>query len=338
MGSILGGPAGQNSKQRLPNWARGVADWLFEGTSPGNTPDAGPFADAIRGWGSASPEQLFSGLAGQIPNAQRAGMQTRELAAQGTSQGYGNLMNMASQAWGPVGQTQQIAGLIPQGMDTANYYLQGVTGATRGNNIMGAQGAGQQVVDAALGAPAQFQSEIYNRAVKDATPYLRAASSSRGLGRSGQAARSEQDGVQRITDEFAREAVQARIGALNAAASASGAAASQAIGAQQAALGRGQLGLQASQAPGQIMQQFQNVAQSPLDALTAAAGLQTQPLQLAALGSQLYNQGLQMPLDYQRDVYDFTRAPSMALLQALAGQQQSTSKNDYRGLFGMPKS
>jgi hypothetical protein len=62
MGGILGGPSGQNSKQKLPNWARGVADWLYQGKSPGLTPQQGPFADAIAGWAAAPPEQLFGGL------------------------------------------------------------------------------------------------------------------------------------------------------------------------------------------------------------------------------------------------------------------------------------
>jgi hypothetical protein len=100
----------------------------------------------------------------------------------------------------------------------------------------------------------------------------------------------------------------------------------------------GQLGLQASQMPGQILQQMQQVAGAPLDAMTQAAQLQMAPLQLAGLGGQVYSQGLNLPLEYQQALYNLTRDPSKAFLNSLAGTQQSSSKADVRGLFGIPKS
>jgi hypothetical protein len=316
-----------------------------------------------------------------------AGSNLRDMA-QATGQGYGNLMQLGQQAFGPVQQQQGIAGQIPNATEAANSYLGNVNQAESGRatwrgapqhyaDANGARhrrhqrtehhrqsrGAGQQVVDAALAAPAQFQSEIYDRAVRDARPAIAASYSARGLGQSGAAARGEQDSVQRLADDFAQQAVQARIGALNAAANASGSAASQAIGAQQAAIGRGQLGLgygqlghdydtlqgqlygqqgqlglQGSQMPGQILQQMQQVAGAPLDAMTQAAQLQMAPLQLAGAGGQVYSQGLNLPLEYQQALYNLTRDPSKSFLNSLAGTQQSSSKADVRGIFGIPKS
>jgi hypothetical protein len=289
------------------------------------------------GAGAATPEQVFGGLVDRIGGAQQAGSQLRQLAGESTGYGYNALMDMAQRAFGPVGQTAELAGMIPGGMDAANYYLQGVTGAAKGQNVEGAMGAGQQVVDAALGAYKAMPSDAYQRVVAEGLPEVRASYSARGLGTSGGAARGEQDYIQRTRDQLYQQDVANQIAALNSGAAASGAAASQAIGAQQAALGRGQLGLAASQAPGQILGQFSQVAASPLDALLAAAGLQSKPLEIAMGGGQAYSQGLNLPLDYQKALYEFTRDPSKTLLGSLSGTQQSKGNAEYRGLGGIPK-
>jgi len=344
VGSILGGPGGQNSKQKIPEWARAFANWGFGGRIPGGSlnpnadfPQQGPFYDAIMGSQAASPEQLFGGLANQIPGAQRAGSIGRDMVSQGTNQGWQNAMQYGNQANQFTGQAGNIAGMIPNAMEAANYYLQGVTGATQGNNIIGASGAGQQVVDAALGSARQMPAEAYQRVVADALPEVRSSYSDRGLGTSGESARGEQEYIQRTRDKIYQQDVANQIAALGTAASASGAAASQAIGAQQAAAQRGQLGLQASQAPGQILQQMQGVNGSALDALASALGIQAGPGQLAQQGMEGYSQGLNLPLQYQQEIYNLTRDGGKGLLNALAGQQQSVSKSDYRGLFGIKK-
>ena len=65
MAAFSAGPSGQNSEAEAPRTGRGgVADWLYQGKSPGLTPQQGPFADAIAGWAAAPPEQLFGGLSG----------------------------------------------------------------------------------------------------------------------------------------------------------------------------------------------------------------------------------------------------------------------------------
>jgi hypothetical protein len=294
--------------------------------------------DAVTGYDMAPASQIFAGLAEQFGNAQNAGRMGRDLMSQGTNQGWNNAMRYGGQANDATRQTQQLAGMIPNAMDAANYYLQGVTGATQGHNVMNASGAGQQVVDAALNASTRFGPEMYQRVVAEGLPEVRASYSARGLGTSGEAARGEQEYISRTRDMLAQQEVQNRIAALGTAASASGPAASQAIGAQQAAAQRGQLGLQASQAPGQILQQMQGVASSPLDAMAAALGIQMGPGQLAQQGMQGFLQALNLPLEYQQAVYNLTRDGGKGLLNALAGQQQSSSTPDYRGLFGIPKS
>lgn len=177
-------------------------------------------------------------------------------------------------------------------------------------------------------APAQFQTDIYNRALKDALPTVTASYSSRGLGTSGAAARGEQDFTQRLTDQFAQEAIQNRLAALGVAAQAqngvfsgagagAGAAASQAIGAQNAAVARGQLGLGAANAiPGQLGG-FQDVAGAPLGYMGQLAALQGAPLDLVGQGLNLYGQGMQLPFQYQQALYNFTRQPQLDLLSQL---------------------
>jgi hypothetical protein len=308
-------------------------------------------SDALQGSNMYPNWMAYGGLADLIPGAQLAGRQAQQLGAAATQQGYDTLMALGGQGWGPLQQTQGIAGLVPNGLEASNYYLnRGVTPAMRGANVQGATGAGQQlvdyalsgagsrVVDAALAAPAQFQTEIYNRALADAMPAVTASYASRGLGTSGVAARGEQDFTQRMTDQFAQEAIQNRLAALGVAAQAqngvfsgagsgASAAAAQAIGAQNAAIGRGQLGLQAANAiPGQLGA-FQGIAGAPLGYMQQLAGLQGAPLDLVGQGLGLYGQGMQLPFNYQQALYNFTRQPQLDLLSQLSGTMQGNNRN-----------
>lgn len=324
-----------SSRQSFPSWTAPFTRFTFTGQTPdgfvpgesGTRSGYGLINDAL--WGStALPSwDAFAGLAGQIPNAQLAGSQTRQLGADATSQGYNSLMALGGNVWGPLAQTQQIAGLAGPGMDVANYYLQGVNRASGGTNVQGAMGAGQQVVDAALGAYRALPAEAYQRVVQDALPEVRSSYSARGLGTSGEAARGEQDYIQRTRDALHQQDVANQIAALGTGASAAGAAASQAIGAQQAAIGRGNLGLQASYAPGNILEQFQGLAGNQLGYMGQAAGLQGAPLSLLGQGLDLYGNALGLPLQYQQALYNFTRQPQLDLLSQLSGTQVGQNRN-----------
>ncbi len=319
-----------SSRQRFPSWTAPLTRWAFQGNTPEEIDPNGTglMSDALMGSNMLPGSVAFGGLAGNIPGAQLAGHQAQQLGAGATAQGYGNLMQLANMGWGPIGQTSQIAGLVPQGMDASNYYLnRGVTPAVQGGNVQGAMGAGQQVVDRALATADQLPAEAYQRVVAEGLPEVRASYSARGLGTSGEAARGEQEYIQRTRDQLFQQDVANKIAALQTGASASGAAASQAIGAQNAAIGRGQLGLGAANAiPGQLAG-FQDVAGAPLNYMSQFAGLQGAPLDLVGQGLNLYGQGLQMPLQYQQALYNFTRQPQLDLLSQLSGTQQANSRN-----------
>jgi hypothetical protein len=319
-----------SSSQKFPSWTAPLTRWAFEGNTPNNIDPRGDglMSDALMGSLLFPGYEAFGGLAGQVGNAQQAGAMTRQLGAEATNQGYGNLMALGSMGWGPLGQTQQIAGLVPNAMDASNYYLnRGVTPATQGSNVQGAMGAGQQVVDAALNAYRAMPAESYQRVVADALPEVRSSYSARGLGLSGEAARGEQDYIQRTRDDLYQKDVANQIAALGTGAAASGAAASQAIGAQQAAIQRGQLGLNASNSIPQQLGAFQNVAGAPLDYMAQVAQLQGAPLDFLSQGLGLQGQALNLPLQYQQALYNFTRQPQLDLLSALSGTQTPQSRN-----------
>lgn len=319
-----------SSRQKFPAWTAPLTRYAFEGNYPEQIDPRGTglMSDALAGSNAFPGYDAFGGLAGQVPGAQLAGRQAQQLGADATNQGYGNLMTLAGQGFEPYGNVLTMSRLAPQGLDASNYFLsRGAMPGVQGTNVMGAQGAGQQVVDAALGAYKALPPEAYARVVQEGLPEVRASYSARGLGTSGEAARGEQDYIQRTRDALHQQDVANQIAALQAGAGASGAAASQAIGAQNAAIGRGQLGLQSSYAPGSILGQFQDVAGAPLGAATQLAGLQGLPLSLAGQGLDLYSQGLQLPLAYQQALYNFTRQPQTDLLGALAGTLQGNSKS-----------
>jgi hypothetical protein len=319
-----------SSNQKFPSWTAPLSRWAFTGNTPEEIDPRGDglMSDALMGSLLFPGYDAFGGLAGQVGNAQQAGSITRQLGADATAQGYGNLMNLGQQSFGPLAQTQGIAGLVPSAMDASNYYLnRGVTPGVQGTNVQGAMGAGQQVVDAALSAYRAMPADAYQRVVADALPEVRSSYSARGLGLSGEAARGEQDYIQRTRDDLYQKDVANQIAALGTGAAASGAAASQAIGAQQAAIARGQLGLNASNSIPQQLGQFQNIAGAPLDYMQQVAQLQGAPLEMLGQGLNLYGAGLNLPLQYQQSLYNFTRQPQLDLLSQLTGTQQGNARN-----------
>lgn len=326
------GMGSSSSRQSFPSWTAPFSRFAWTGAAPGGpghtpAPEGGLIGDYWQGQQAMPSDQAFAGLGGYIPAAQQAGGMAQQLGAGATQQGYDNLMALGAQGWGPLQQMQGMAGLAPQGMDASNYFLNhGVTPAVQGGNVQGAMGAGQQVVDASLKTAQQLPGEAYQRVVADALPEVRSSYSARGLGSSGEAARGEQDYIARTRDNLFQQDVANQVAALGTGASASGAAASQAIGAQNAAIGRGQLGYQAAHAPGDILSQFQGIAGAPLDAMQQFAGLQGAPLGLVGQGLDLYNQGLSLPLQYQQQLYNFTRSPGLDMLGAMSGTQQGNQR------------
>lgn len=319
-----------SARQKFPSWTAPLTRYSFTGQVPGDVDPngVGLISDAMAGNYALSGPQAFGGLAGQIPGGQLAGQQAQQLGAAATQQGYDALMALGGQGWNTLNQVNGLAGLVPNGMDASNYYLnRGVTPAVQGGNVQGAMGAGQQVVDRALATANQLPAEAYQRVVAEGLPEVRASYSARGLGTSGEAARGEQDYIQRTRDQLFQQDVANQIAALQTGANASGAAASQAIGAQNAAIGRGQLGLGASNAIPNQLGQFQDVAGAPLGYMQQLAGLQSAPLNLVGQGLNLYGQGMNLPLQYQQALYNYTRQPQLDLLTQLSGTQQSNARN-----------
>jgi uncharacterized membrane protein YgcG len=64
-----------------------------------------------------------------------------------------------------------------------------------------------------------------------------------------------------------------------------------------------------------------------LQGMQSVAGLQGAPLDLVSQGLGLYGQGMNMPLQYQQALYNFTRQPQLDLLTQLSGTQQGNSRN-----------
>lgn len=355
MGGILGGPGGSSSN--FPSWTAPFTRYAFTGMTPGEghggPPDQGLIGDAYWGGQAAPSQDIFGGLMGQVPNAQLGGQQIRGLAAQAGQQGYGNAMTIAGNALGPLQHMYGLGDLVPGGLDASNYYMgqvtRGIQQGLGGGGTTGVQHAAtSRVTDAALGQlqNAGIDGDLYNRAADLLRPQVRAATSARGLGTSGISAGLENESMQQLADSFAQKAMQNRIGLLGTAASAAGAEGSERVGLTDAmirqSLGRGslandagRLSLAASMGIPSILQGFGDVYQQPLDASQTAMGLQSGPLALTGLTGQVYNQGLQMPLDYQQALYNFTRSPALSLLSGLSGTQLQNS--DYRGIFGVPK-
>lgn len=333
MGSLFGGPAGQTGGgQRFPTWALPAIATTFGGQPVdkdafGRPVQTGLFYDVGQGAAAATPQQLYGGIPQYLQAGQIGAQGIQNLAMQGTLPNFQNLQNLAYGGMGNVGAVQNFANLAPQAGAASSQYLQQLN-----QMLQGGPGVAR-VTNAALGAAENvgIDSDLYRRAADLLRPEVRAAFSSRGLGASGNAVREESNQLQQLADQFAIRAAEDRARLLGVAASAAGPEASQ-YGAQlQAATVLPQL-------PGQILQQLQGVAGAPLDAATVAAALQGQPVALASVGANLYQMGLQMGIEPQRLVYEFTRDPQKTLLSVLAGTRLSQGTDtDYRGLGGIPK-
>lgn len=339
MSSIFSG--GPESETKRPGYTRPGGDFLGEGKFPGNaqgygdlTGLGGYFGDA--GMASMFPyQQMYGGLQQNFPNIQQGGNFFSQLGLGGTGQGYMNTSGLAQQAMGQGGQIGNLMGLQGNALDAANFYAQKMNPGINGTNMQGGSGAGQQVMNAALAAPAQFQTDIYNRAHAAALPQVRASYSARGLGTSGQAAQGEQDFTQRLADQFAQEAVQARLGALNVAASGAGTAAGEASNFGNIGVQRGQLALQGAQMPGAILNQFLQGQNLGLQGLGAAGQQQFQPLQLAGLGAGVWGQGQQFPLDYTNTLYQASRQPFNWLANFINGVPNVGNSGQSEGFLGI---
>lgn len=264
-----------------------------------------------------------------MPILQAAGLggsMTRQLAADETNRGYGQSANLANRMSNTFNN--------PGWMDMTQYYAGGIGPAIQGTNFPGVGGSGGggggggswgptgkslQVADAALNAQANWQKDIYDRAIADARPAVAASYSARGLGSSGMAARGEQDAIQRITDDMTQRDVQNRINSLGVAASAAGNAGQEGVGWGNVGvgwgnvgLGRGNLAMEATRLPAQVQGQF---IQNQL----AAQQGQANPMALLGQGSQLFNMGLQMPMQSFQNIYNTSRAPLQLGVNLLGG-------------------
>lgn len=307
MGFSVGGGA-----QKFPSWTAPLTRFLFEGSTPGTEGDQGPPAQGLIGdaWAGqqAFPSgSLFQGLSDMIANAQRGGAGTQQLAVQGTQRGYGNASGLADQAAQTAGQAGGIAGLIPGALSAANAYAGGINHAQ--SQFQPAYGAAQSALQDVMN-PTQ-QNSLYNNAANLLTPRVRSAFSARGLGTSGQAVQEEGNQLQQLADSFALRQAQERQSAIS--------------GVGNLASQGGNLGVAASQVPGAILNGMQGVANGAIQAQQGAGALQQLPLAIGQQGQQLYQAGMNMPLDYQQALYNFTRQPGLQLLSALAGTLQSSN-------------
>lgn len=319
------------SKVGYPNELRQIADMVG-----GNTADQGPNSPSLLKdayWGGISPsaETLFPYLQQWAPQlldaAGLGGSALRGLSSQATENAYNQNSYMAGQA------ANLLMSPNYDWMGAANHYAQGIDSAVKGQNgtnggSFGPSGLSERVANAALGAQPQWQSDIYNRAIADARPQVRSAFSARGLGGSGAAARGEDDAIQRITDQQAQQDVQNRIGALGVASQAAGQAGQESGQWGQIGLGRGQLSLAASQMPGQIQGQF-------LANLLQGQQAQGGPMNALGTGTQLFQQGLQMPLQTFNNLYQTSRAPQTTAVNLLGGSA-GTFNNPIGGKMGIP--
>jgi hypothetical protein len=194
-------------------------------------------------------------------------------------------------------------------------------------------GAGQQVVDAALGpmgsrvvdaalgpmgtmirdqalqASTEFGPQMFQRVVQDALPEVRAAYGVRGLGTSGGAALGEQEYIQRVRDDLAQAEIdnrlqalgianQANLGALGTAATAQngllGAAASGASSAASQAIGAQNAAIGRGQLGLGAAQSIPGMLSGFQDVTGAPLGLMGQVAALQGLPLGLAGQGLDL--------------------------------------------
>jgi hypothetical protein len=258
-----------------------------------------------------------------------------------------------------------VLGLQGNGLNAANYYAQSLAPAIGGRNTQGGSGAGHSVMQAGLGFGADLDA-IQQRAIAEGLPQVRASYSARGLGLGGEAARGEQDYVQRISDQMAQEAIQARLGGLGVAAQGANTAANEAAAFGNIGLGRGQLAAQATQLPQQVLNQMlqgyglagnvmgqaadqpgalinqylqgqgqglQNFGQMG-NILTQSGNQQFQPLQLAGLGAGVWGQAQQFPLDYANTLFQASRQPENWLANFINSVPNIGSSGQKEGFLG----
>lgn len=339
MGNLFGGSTGSESAPGFPDQLSELGYLLG-----GHTPYSGGIYDDTFWAGAALPGRQVYGhdspLTAQwnrIPSLFAAGAMGQGLTADALNQGYGNAMWGAQAGFNQgLNQANLYNTLVPNVLQASNYYLnQGVTPAIQGKFSSGPSGAGNRVVDAGLGFGADV-SAIQRRAIAEGLPQVRASYSARGLGLGGEAARGEQDYVQRISDAMAQQAIDARLGGLQAAAAAAGPAASEAVGFGNIGLGRGQLGLQAAQAPFDIMGSMINGNNAALQGLNLGQQMQGYPQQLMAAGMNNYFNGFNLPLQAFQNFIQTQRYPQNQAMTFLGGTAGTASSPVFTGIFGIP--
>lgn len=317
------------SKVGYPNELRQLADMIGGNVPDPNTPSL--LKDAYWGGNSPSAETLFPYLQQWAPqlldSAGLGGSALRGLSAQATENAYNQNSYMAGQA------ANLLMSPNYDWLGAANHYAQGIDSAVKGQNgagggSFGPSGLSERVANAALGAQANWKKDIYDRAISDARPQVRSAWSARGLGGGGASIRGESDTIQRITDDMTQRDVANRNQSLGVAAQAAGQAGQESSQWGQIGLGRGQLSLAASQMPGQVQGQF---LANMLQGQQAQGG----PMNALGTGNQLFQQGLQMPLQTFNNLYQTSRAPMTTGVNLLGGSA-GTFNNPIGGKMGIP--
>lgn len=353
MSSIFSG--GPQSETKRPGYTRAGGDFLGEGQFPGDAQGYGDLS-GLGGYfgdvglaGMFPYQSMYGGLQQNFPQVQAGGNFFSGLGLGGTGQGYMNTSNLGNAgmmnafgAGGIPGMSQNTLGLQNNALQAANYYAQQLAPALQGRNMGGGSGAGQQVMNAAQGFNTKELADIQQRAIAEGLPQVRASYSSRGLGLGGEAARGEQDYVQRISDQMAQEAIQARLQGLGVMAQGANTAANEAAAFGNIGLGRGNLALQGAQMPQAVLNQMlqgqglglQNYGQYG-NLLAQAGQQQFQPLQLAGLGAGVWGQGQQFPLDYTNTLFAATRQPFNWLANFINGVPNIGDSGQKEGFLGI---
>lgn len=286
-------PAGGNARPGVPTWARQNANYAYGmDTDPTTGLPTGFLGQAMQS-GQQFPWANYLGMLGAPLNAANlGGSMQRQLSSSilndtlgqlgpliGASQaGIGDISGLMGQQGNFQGAAQQIAQNINRGATG----LQG--GLAQANQSL------QNVMD-----PTMYNPLFQNAMANQITPQTNAAFSSRGLGSSGANLAALQQGATNLSDQFAQRQFQEQLGA------------QQNVGNLSGALG--QLGVQGSQVPGAIFNQFMSGLGQGQGALGQAAQNQLAPLGALSLGSQQYWQGVNNPLNAIMNVSGFTNQP-----------------------------
>jgi hypothetical protein len=331
MGNLFGGATGSKSRPAFPK----ELGHLPHQSSQQFANDAYWGQLAFPSEGLYGPNSPLMAAYGSLPDLFTAGGMGQMLTADSLAQGYGQSQWLANQGFGQHDQIGALLGLQTPAFGVANQYAQGLMPAIQGSNVGGPSGAGNRVVDAGLNFGFDVDA-IQQRAIAQGLPQVRASYSARGLGTSGEAARGEQDYVQRISDEMAQQAIQARLGGLNAAAAASGPASSEAVGFGNIGLGRGQLALQGAQMPGDVLNQFLQGQQYGLQGLGMAQQLQGYPQQLLGTGMSNFFNAYNAPLQGFQNFAQTARWPLNQAAAFMSGVAGTKSEPVFTGFAGIP--